>query len=269
LKKSILFFVLFFHIVIYSYSQCRNKVTAFTYGEKITYSIYYNLSFLWFNAGEAHFEIYKKTHKNKEVFYFKSFGKTINQYDWFYKVRDSYEAYSEPDTLKSIAFYRNTYEGGYEVNNKFFFNDEKNKIYTSSKNTDKPLTRDTLDYDECTFDVLTAIYYCRNIDYSKYQKNDTIPLSMIIDNEIFHLHIRYLGKETVETPNEEKHKCIKFSILLVKGSIFEGGENMMIWVSDDGNKIPIIIEAKILVGSIKAVVSDIKGEKHRITSKIN
>lgn len=269
MKKLILFFVLIFNAVFISYSQCNNKVTAFTYGEKVTYSIYYNLSFLWFNAGEAHFDIYKKMHENHSVFYFKSYGKTINHYDWFYKVRDSYEAFSEQDTLKSIKFYRSTNEGGYRVKNKFFFNDEKNKIYTITQNTYKPLTYDTLNYNACTFDVLTAIYYCRNIDYSKYKINDTIPLSMIIDNEICKLHIRYLGKEMVETLNDEKYNCIKFSILLVKGSIFKGGENMTVWVSDDRNKIPIIIEAKILVGSIKVIVSDIKGKKHKITSKIN
>ncbi|MCK5823692.1 MAG: DUF3108 domain-containing protein, partial [Bacteroidales bacterium] len=190
MKKFILFFVLIFNAVFISYSQCDSKVTAFTYGEKVTYSIYYNLSFLWFNAGEAHFDIYKKTHKNHSVFYFKSYGKTINHYDWFYKVRDSYEAFSEPDTLKSIKFYRNTYEGGYKVKNKFFFNNGKNKIYTITQNTNKPLTYDTLNYDACTFDVLTAIYYCRNIDYSKYQINDTIPVCVIIDNEICHLYLR-------------------------------------------------------------------------------
>ena len=269
MKRHILFLVLFFNTGIITYSQCNHKVTAFTYGEKITYSIYYNLSFLWFNAGEAHFNVEKKIYHNRPVFYFKSSGKTINQYDWFYKVRDSYEAYSESDILKSIAFYRKTYEGGYEVNNMFYFNHKKNKIYTSTQNTYKSLTKDTLNFKPCTFDVLTAIYYCRNIDFSKYQINDTIPIRMIIDNEICHLYLRYLGKEQVEKPDGEKYNCIKFSILLIQGSIFKGGEDMTVWVSDDGNRIPIIVEAKILVGSIKAIVSDMQGVKHKISSKIN
>ncbi|MBE9469588.1 MAG: DUF3108 domain-containing protein [Bacteroidetes bacterium] len=269
MKKFVLFFILFFYTVVISYSQCNNKVTAFTYGEKLTYSVYYNFSFLWLNAGEAHFDIYKKIYENRPVFYFKSFGKTINQYEWFYNVRDRYEAYSESDTLKSIFFHRKTSEGGYESNNKFFFNDEKNKIYSIIQKTNKPLTHDTLDYDACTFDVLTAVYYCRNIDYSKYQINDTIPISMIIDDEISNSHILYLGKEIIEKLNGEKYNCIKFSILLVKGSIFKGGEDMTIWVSDDRNKIPIIVEAKILVGSIKVILSDIQGEKHKITSKMD
>lgn len=269
MKKHILFLVLLISTSIIGYSQCNNKVSAFTYGEKLSYEVYYNLSFLWFLAGEAHFDIYKKGYDNSPAFYFKSTGKTTNQYDWFYKVRDSYEAISESSTLKSLIFHRKTYEGGYEVNNNVCFNHDKNKIYLSTRNSKKNLEKDTLSIKPCTFDILTAIYYCRNIDYSKHQVNDTIPICVVIDNEITYLHIRYLGKEQVEKPDGEKYKCIKFSVLLVKGSIFTGGENMTVWVSDDENRIPIIIEAKILVGSIKAIVSEIQGARYKISSKIN
>ncbi|MBL7138207.1 MAG: DUF3108 domain-containing protein, partial [Bacteroidales bacterium] len=34
-----------------------------------------------------------------------------------------------------------------------------------------------------------------------------------------------------------------------------------VWVSDDLNKVPIYIEAKILVGSVKAYIKEAKGLK--------
>jgi hypothetical protein len=39
--------------------------------------------------------------------------------------------------------------------------------------------------------------------------------------------------------------------MLIKGTIFEGGELMTVWVSDDGNHVPLRIESPITVGSVK------------------
>ena len=33
-----------------------------------------------------------------------------------------------------------------------------------------------------------------------------------------------------------------------------GGENMKVWVSTDGYRLPLMVEAKILVGSVKAIL---------------
>ncbi|MFW1485205.1 DUF3108 domain-containing protein, partial [Vibrio parahaemolyticus] len=51
----------------------------------------------------------------------------------------------------------------------------------------------------CIQDVLSAIYYARNIDFTKYQIEDKIPFTMYLDNEIYNLYIKYLGKETIKT----------------------------------------------------------------------
>ena len=51
----------------------------------------------------------------------------------------------------------------------------------------------------CVQDVLSSIYYARNIDFNKYKVNDKIPFTMFLDNEVYNLYIRYLGKETIKT----------------------------------------------------------------------
>jgi len=47
----------------------------------------------------------------------------------------------------------------------------------------------------------------------------------------------------------------------VEGTIFRGGEDMLVWVSTDNRKIPIVVEAKILVGSVKAYLADYRFER--------
>ena len=78
---------------------------------------------------------------------------------------------------------------------------------------------------------------------------------------------RYLGKEDVMNRNNRNFHCFKFSFLVVEGTIFTGGEALTIWVTDDPNLIPVRIDAKILVGSVKAMVSEIKGNRWPLSSE--
>jgi len=45
----------------------------------------------------------------------------------------------------------------------------------------------------------------------------------------------------------------------VAGTIFKGGEDLVVWVTDDNYRIPVLVEAKILVGSVKAVLVGAEG----------
>jgi hypothetical protein len=56
--------------------------------------------------------------------------------------------------------------------------------------------------------------------------------------------------------------------MLVEGTIFSGGEDLTVWVTDDKNKIPVLIKAKILVGSVKGVFQSAENLKFPLTARI-
>jgi hypothetical protein len=120
----------------------------------------------------------------------------------------------------------------------------------------------------CIQDVLSAIYYARNINFNKYQPEDKIPFSMFLDNEVFNLYIKYQGKEVIKT-RYGTFNAIKFKPLLVKGTLFEGGEKMTVWVSDDANHIPLRVESPIVVGSIKADMMGYRNLRYPLSSLIS
>ena len=62
----------------------------------------------------------------------------------------------------------------------------------------------------------------------------------------------------------ETMQPLKFNPLVQEGRIFETDEDLLVWVTDDKNKIPILAESKILVGSIKMELSDYEGLSHEI-----
>lgn len=254
----------FFSVIIFcigsvAQSQCFDENFAFHEGEIVRYQAYYNWGFIWLNAGFVEFKVNSATYKEREVYHFDSYGSSHRSYDWIYKVRDRYQTYFDKETLRPLWFYRQNSEGGFEVRNEYFFDQEKNLVYSGTENSERDFRQDTIQIPPCTFDVLSFVYYCRNLNFSNLEIGDTIPVKSILDNEIFTLYIRYLGKEEIETKLGEKYRCIKFSALLIEGTIFKGGEDMFVWVSDDDNRIPVLVEAKILIGSVKAYLESTAG----------
>ena len=55
---------------------------------------------------------------------------------------------------------------------------------------------------------------------------------------------------------------------VVAGNVFKDGNQMTLWVSDDANKLPLLIESPISVGSVKAVLKSYKGLKYNLDSEI-
>lgn len=249
-------------------AQCFNQNLSYTFGEKISYDVFYNWQFVWVHAGDATFEVKKEVRNGKSLYHFDSRGSSKKSYDWLYKVREKFDAFVDTSDFTPLEFIRKTIEGNYMVNNSYQYNHRKQKLYVHTENSDKGLRLDTLDLPTCTFDVLTSIYYARNIDFNHYIAGDKIPISVIIDGKIHDLYIRYLGKETIETRNEKSYSCIKFKPLLVEGTIFSGGEDMTVWVTDDANRVPVLIEAKILIGAIKAILTEAEGLKYEMTAEL-
>lgn len=238
---------------------CAIKNNSFANGEKLNYVVYYTVAGLYAGAGEASFTTRLSTYNNKPIYHVVGEGKTYSFYDNFFKVRDRYESYIDTATLQPYRFIRNVFEGGYKKYENVTFNKVTNTAITNEGVYKIP---------GCVQDVLSAIYYSRNIDFSRYKPNDKIPFTLFLDKEIFNMYVRYLGKEKIKT-KYGTFNTIKFKPLLIKGTIFEGGEKMTVWVTDDANKVPVRIESPITVGSVKVDMMSYSGLRHPMKALIS
>jgi hypothetical protein len=116
--------------------------------------------------------------------------------------------------------------------------------------------------------MVSAVYFARTLDLAHMKPDEKVPVTVIIDDAVFPIYIKSLGKEIVETKEGKKYHCIKFTAKMVQGTIFRGDEDIFVWVTDDDNKIPVYIEAKILVGTVKAYIKEIRGTRNPQTSLI-
>lgn len=238
---------------------CGIRNHAFQDGENITFNVFYSVVGLYINAGSANFTVAQEHLSNHPVYHVVGVGSSNPSYDWIFKVRDRYETFIDTATLQPLKFIRNVSEGGFKKNENVTFNKQAATAVT---------TEGVFKVPACVQDVLSSIYYARNIDFNKYQPNDKIPFTMFLDNEVFNLYIKYLGKEEIKT-KYGKFRAIKFKPLLVKGTLFEGGEKMTVWVSDDANHIPLRIESPIVVGSVKVDMMQYRNLRHPLSSMIS
>jgi hypothetical protein len=260
--KKILLIVLLFSFTVRLTAGddfCGVRNNSFHAGESLSLIVFYNALGLYVNAGTANITVNSEKLFNKPVFHIVGTGSTNSKYDWIFKVRDRYETYIDTVTLQPYKFIRNIYEGGYRKYENITFNQTANTAIT---------TQGVYKVPNCINDVVGAVYYARNIDFNQYKPGDRIPFFMFLDNEVYNMYIRYEGKETVKT-RYGKFRAIKFKPLLLKGTIFEGGEKMTVYVSDDANKIPLRIESPLLVGSVKVDMMSYDNLRFPLTSLIS
>ena len=228
---------------------CSLKNTSSSHNEKLVYKIYYTLAGAYVGAGEVVFINQLEQFQRKPVWHITSAGRTFNSYDWFYKVRDTYETYIDTQTMLPVKFVRNVNEAGKHIYNSVLFNHTQGNAVS---------TNGVFKITSCVQDVLSVIYNARNIDFNQYKPGQKIPVNLFLDDEEHPVYVRYLGKEILTT-RYGKYKTIKFRPLLIEGTIFKGGEKMEVWVTDDANKLPVLVNTPILVGSIKAYLAQTAG----------
>lgn len=238
--------------------ECTIPNISFKAGEKVSYVFYYAVAGVYVNAGTASFTNTLETLNGKPVYHIVGEGATNTSYDWVYKVKDKYETYIDTTTMQPLKFIRNVHEGDFKLYHNVTFNKTANTAISNEGVFKVP---------ECVQDVVSAVYYVRNVDFSKLRKNDKVAFSMFLDNQVYNMYMRFVGRETIKT-KYGKFKTIKIMPLTIEGSIFEGGEKMSVWVTDDPNHIPVRIESPLLVGKIKVDMMSFQNLRHPLSSLI-
>jgi hypothetical protein len=270
--RSSIIFVTFFCIVISSLraqgSECAAINTAFKAGENVSYIVSYNWFVFFTDVGLASFRVKNARMFGKPVLHLEATGVSTPSWDRFFMVRDLYQSWVDPVTVLPAYFSRSVREGRYFKDITYRFNHTTGIVYSQYESSKKKFFRDTVAIKPCTYDLVSVIYHLRNIDLKNIEPGDTIGFRIMLDNELTGIYVRYLGSEEKSIRKAGTFKTLKFSVSLVEGSVFSGGENMFIWVTDDKNRIPVSIETPIRVGQVRVRISEWEGLRHPLSSKI-
>ena len=245
----------------------QGKEYPFARGESAVYGAYYNWNFIWMNAGEVRFDCDTVSYHGQAAWHLKAVGKTFKAYDLFYTVRDTFETFLSYPGFTPLWFRRVVNHGKGHSSHQYEFLPEQGKIITNiHREKEKPFS-DQLCYIPGIHDLLSSAYSFRRFDFDHMQNGQKVTFKMLVDNKNEDLYFRYLGIERIKTRKGRRFLCHKVSVWLLEGDFFPEGEYMKIWFTADRNRLPVMVETKIVVGSVKAILLNEKGLKYPLSSE--
>jgi hypothetical protein len=85
-------------------------------------------------------------------------------------------------------------------------------------------------------------------------------MDYFLDDGVTKLDIQYVGKEKVKTAIGT-FNCLKFSPAIQPGRIFRKDSKLYLWITDDGNRIPVKAQVELVVGSVTMELATATGLK--------
>ena len=211
---------------------------------------------------------FKVQEKNGE-YHISAKGETYPSYEWFFKVRDYYDTYVDKNSLLPRLSIRDVEEGKYRLYDKITF-DQKNHLAKSLRGKSKEVAKmKEYKVEGCMHDILSIIYFARNVDFERFDAGAQFPIKIFMDQEVWPLNVKYHGKSAEKKiKGKGKFRTIQFSPEVIVGDVFKEGSQMSVWVSDDQNRIPLLIESPVSVGSVKVVLKEYSGLRYDLQAKV-
>ena len=243
---------------------------AFGSGEKISFILHYKWGAINSDVGHAEVVLDTLMYNGQKAFRCSLYGRTTRLYDLFFKVREEFVSWFAYDGLRPLKFYRHSQEGNYEAVNTYVYDRNAPQphiiadLYSSKRgqrSVELPLT-------PCTFDLPALFYFARNMNFDAVEPGRKYPMTFAIDDEVFNVYFILHGRETIKVKGLGYVKTIKFAAKLLEGEVFKGETDMLIWVTDDDNRLPVSFEAPLLVGTARGRMSSYENLKHPFTSLI-
>ncbi len=246
-----------------SYAQHLQKVdnSAFHRGEKLTYQVYYHSLLTGkVTAGEASIEIKKKNTKrnDRSTYHIVGIGESKGAFDFFFKVRDRFETFVDEEGIFPWYFIRRTREGGFKKDDEVSF--EQNSNMAISRNAVKKVPANIQD-------IVSVFYYARTLDITGVNPGDSFPLSFFLDDSVYVSKIIFLGREKVKT-SLGTFNTLKFKPMVATGNVFKEPYPMQLWVTDDKNRVPVMMQSAVIVGSVRMELVEYDGLRNPVTSLV-
>ena len=221
----------------------------FNGGEKLSFWVgFSSLLTGKISAGDAQIEIATKVNSanNQKVYQVLGKGATSGFVELFYVINYKYESFIDHDNFTPMKLTVNKFENDKKKEDVVYFNQNDHVAKSKSKKTTIPAN---------VQDLLSAFYYIRMQDFSNLKKGDFLQVPVFLDDTVINSKIIFDGRESVET-KKGKFKCLAFKPMMMKGNIFKQAFPATVWLTDDGDRLPVLFELKLTVGKMRVELKD-------------
>lgn len=226
--------------------------------EKFVYVGSYNMSGLMTQLAQINIQTQPIKTSKSTYLHLSVTASTFSKWDNFFKIRDLYESYVDPTTLKPSLYKRNVLEGSYKKTEKYTFASSGTVNSTVSKR-DRAAVSKSFKVGGSTTDIVTVIFKLRKLDLSKYSPGQVIPFTIVFDEKEYPVSVKYMGKETItNVGNLGTKECYKLSIA-ARTNALRGKDKNLVWLTADANKVPALIKFSIPVGTGQVKLTSASG----------
>jgi hypothetical protein len=128
---------------------------------------------------------------------------------------------------------------------------------------DTILTSNTVGYD-----MLNLIQYIRSLNFQQLESIPAGGISTFVGRERVAITIRFEGQTLIEKSETLKYKAYKIAFDFADKAFNESKNAIEIWISDDENRIPLRIRAKLRIGAAEVNLNSWKNLKHPFSAEI-
>lgn len=220
---------------------------AFAPGEYIHFVIRYG----FVKAGSATMSVEQTEHKGRPCYLLKTTASSAPSFDWAYKVRDWTASYIDKERFHSLRFEKHLSEGSYKADVVVDF-DQTHRRATFSEEEGKSRT---FSIPENVLDALGALFFVRTQEL-KVGQEFTVPAA---DNtKTYQIKVIVHRMEEIEAAGK-KRMCYVVEPVMADGSgIFKKNGRLTVWLTADPKKLPIKMDSKVFVGSIRCTADEIR-----------
>lgn len=194
-------------------------------------------------------------------------GTVMKFFRWFFDMSDTYNTWLDRNTLRPLRFNSNLKEGGYRFSSSFQYDWQAMEARTSYRKNDMSKDeRRTIPLSETSYDGIALFFNLRNMDESLLTEGREQTLELLLQDTVRTVHYTYRGREVKKIKGLGNVRTLKFTLNLVAstGESFEDGTELALWISDDRNRIPLLVETPIRVGSVRARIEGYSNLKYKL-----
>lgn len=256
-------FFLFAFAPQWAQAQCNITNTAFKSGEKIKYDLYFNYGIVNAKAGTGSLSVTESNYRGESAYRTYMLLNTSGLVGNMYTVNDTLTSYTDMN-LRPLLFTKEAFEGkDYSTERQSYsYNGDKINVRAMRTFRGKQEFDETVSTNKCTYDYLSVLPYVRNLDYSGMEKGDKKHIQFLSGKDIVNMSINYLGTSTIKANNGKRYEVMNISMTILDDAFTNPREAIKASLTNDSNRIPVVIDTSLKVGSVRAVLRDVTGVRN-------
>ncbi len=197
-------------------------------------------------------------------------GKIMPSYRWFFNIDDKYWIWVDTLSRRTLRFECDNYEGGYTFRSHYDYDWDSMRVHTWARSREQEPRTKIMPLTKASMDPVSLYFNLRSVDLDSFREGEVRNLEMVLDDTVKVLKYRFIGREVCRVPKKGKFRTMKFACTLgtSEGFSFTDGSEFFIWITEDGNKFPVLLESPIRIGSIRAYISDFEGLRYPLDSRV-